>query len=529
MNAQPGISRPKIWSSEAVAIVCVALAVFFAYLNVYNNQFLFDDEFLIQKNSFLRSWSSIFEIFRSSSTTGSGGVDSFYRPMQTLAYLFIFQIFGLSTFGFHLLNVSLHAINSCLVYRLGRKLGFLKGAAFCAAVIWGVHPIHTEAVTYMSATADALYALFCLLGCVVLLPNFSGRRVLAATLIFACGLMSKESAIVFPALALITRFVSLGPNERWNWRKYTFTWPFWAFAILYVIARKTFLNFDDAFHFYKQANIYTENIGYRILTFFATIPDYIEVFVWPVGLHMERSFPVFVDIMTPQVLLGLVIFLTTLIVAAWQSIRRGAVALSFGLLWFWIAHSPHTGILLPVNSFFLEHWLYLPSTGLLLGITQTAGIWAQSRKVIEMSLATLAMITACALTYRTIDQNAVWSNPIRFYSNIIAHDSKSARVHNNLAMALSEAGRDEEAGSQYLEAIQISDQYPQSHYNLALLYIKHGSIEDGEKQLLRALEINPDFYQACGKLHDLYLAEGKTALAQEWAEKFLATRKRLGF
>jgi hypothetical protein len=175
------------------ALIAACLAV---YCNVYGNAFLFDDVLLIKSNRFLQSWSGLGDIFTHSITAGAGMHDRFYRPLQILLYLIIYQSFGLSTVAFHLLNVGLHALNACLGFKLGIRLGFRPVAVFMGVLLWSVHPIHTEAITYISGTADPLAACFCLLG-LLALKDWTRLRILYACLFFILALLSKEAAIVF--------------------------------------------------------------------------------------------------------------------------------------------------------------------------------------------------------------------------------------------------------------------------------------------------------------------------------------------
>src|SRR5271154_2856454 len=119
-------SRLSAQADKWIPYVVLVLAVFAVYGNVYENAFLYDDESLILKNIFLRSWHSIGAIFSTSITAGANIPGGFYRPLQILLYLIIYQFAGLSTPAFHLLNIGLHAANVCLVYLLGRKLRFSR-------------------------------------------------------------------------------------------------------------------------------------------------------------------------------------------------------------------------------------------------------------------------------------------------------------------------------------------------------------------------------------------------------------------
>ena len=238
--------------------IVLVLAVCLAYSNVYGNQFLLDDEFLILKNRFLQSSKYLRPLLLSCSTAGSGGADTFYRPLQGLVYFVLYQLNGPSVFGFHLLNVLLHAANACLVFVLGRKLGFSKLATLAAALLWALHPVHVEAITYISATADPLYAFFCLLGLCFLLPSFSTWRMIAGCLCFVLALASKETAIIFPLLAMLC--IMLTYKERLTHVSFYRTIPLWLIAGVYLWLRMTWLHFND-FQFYKEPNITQKACG----------------------------------------------------------------------------------------------------------------------------------------------------------------------------------------------------------------------------------------------------------------------------
>jgi tetratricopeptide (TPR) repeat protein len=519
------------------ALILIALT---AYANVYHFDFLFDDEFLIQKNLFLRSWASIGKLISSCSTAGSGGVDSFFRPVQGLLYLIVYQISGLNSAGYHLLNILFHAGNGVLMFLIARSIGLRTRYAFLSAAIWLAHPVHTEAITYMSATADSTYTFFCLLGVFLLARNPNRKGTSWACVAFILGLLSKESAIVFPALAL--GIDCLSRKEKISLRAIVRTAPFWIIGLFYVISRKTVLDFDQGLGFYKTANIYSENLGVRIATFLATLPSYAKVFIWPSGLHMERTFPVYTSFVYPEVVLGG--FIATAFVSclvAFFFFYPSSVAL-FGISWFAIAHAPHTGVVLPVNSLFLEHWLYLPSIGIMLTIAaliQKAPTWLESRQsqrhtpidrprgmfanrmILIASVSLLLVLLAS-----TLKQNRVWKDPITFYSYLLEHGVKSARINNNLAMAYSEKGADDLAIQNYLAAIALSDTYPQTQHNLGLLYAKHEDFLQATIHLRRAIEINRDFYYSYGALSEIYTKIGASKEAQEYEAKYLEIKSR---
>ena len=358
----PAAERDRSSCRLAPYVLLVA-AVLLAYANVYHDEFLYDDINLIRDNKFLTSWRSIGTLFVTHSQQGSGAVDPLYRPLQLLLYLFIYQTAGPSTIAFHLLNVGLHALNACLLYTLGTRLRFQRVAVLLAALLWAVHPVNTQAVTYMNGTAELLSGAFLLGSILVLVPGFSPRRVLAACFLFVAALLSKETAVVFPLLAMGLLFYQ--SENRWSPVIYLKTWPFWLMTALYLLARVTVLNFGGLFGYYHGAILQD-----RFYTFLATLPTYLWLFVCPTGLHIDRDFPFYTSLWTPPVLTGLAILSALLTGIAWKPARR-ANSLAWGILWAGALFIPVSGILMPNDVLIAEQWLYLPTMGLALGLGES--------------------------------------------------------------------------------------------------------------------------------------------------------------
>lgn len=491
-------------------------AVLAVYSNVYGNTFLFDDEFLIQKNKFLTSLEFLPNIFSTSSTAGFGGTDSFFRPLQIFLYLLVVQLFGLSTAAFHGLNIFLHIINAGLVFMLAQRFGVPRVPAFFAALIWAVHPLHTEAVTYMSATADPLYTGFVLIG--VLLWGRAGKANIVPMACFILGLLSKETAIVFPALVCVLLFFENA--ERCRLKTYFQTWPCWAVAFGYLIARATFLDFDDSYAFYQEENPYTQHIHLRVFTFLSTLVDYARLLFVPTDLHMDRIMKVPASFFMPKVLAGagiLFAWATLCLFFFRQKKEKVFLPLVLAGAWFLAAYFPHSGIVVPVNALILEHWMYLPSMGLVIGgALLLVHLPQYGQGVSRELLCTLALLAAGAFSVMTWEQNKIWQSPLTFYPHILKFETGSARVFNNLAMAYEDVGRVVEAEETYRKAIAAWDVYPQTHYNLGNLMLRKGETEGAVWHYQRALELNKRFDRAAHMLEQIYRAQGEVVRADEY-------------
>ena len=518
--------------TRRAACAVLALAALAAYANAFGNQFVFDDETLIQGNVFLREGTSLFSAFASSLGGGERASD-FYRPLQVLLYVLVARLGGVEPFGYHLLNVALHAANISLVYLLGRKLGFRAGAVFGAALVWGLHPIQTEAVTYMSATADTLYAFFCLLGVFILLPDFAPRRVAAAGLCMIGGLLSKEVAAVFPLLAMAC--LCLTSPRRFEARTYLCTWPFWLLAAGYAALRLTVLNLhalDPGFASNPVFQLYADHYAYRIYTFLATLPFYLALLVYPAGLHLERQFPVYTGPLYGEVWAGAFIILAAAAQLMWGRCRRG-LALSWGLLWFAAAYSLYTGLAVPLNALFLEHWMYLPTAGLALGLAQSlaelvgrhSGRFPALNAVCAGGVVLVAVLCGAA----TWGQNRVWRDAFTLYPSILAQEP-SPRALVNLGKAWLDRGDIDKAIYYSRAAITLRDVLPEAHQNLATaLSRKPGWDRHPEPviaELNRALELAPRFLPAINGLAAVYGVLGdkdKEGVYRRRAAKFQTT------
>ena len=416
--------------------IALAAAVFAAYANVYHGEFIWDDQSEIVGNVFLRHWSTLPGLL---STPILG---DFYRPVQKLLYFIIYQTFGAAPAAFHALNVLLQAVNASLMYRLGCRLGFNPRACFAAALLWGVHPLWSEAVAYISGTASLLVATFSLLGLLVLLPiptknpATPSRQFWLASLFLLLALGSKQTAIVFPALATFTLF--LASKERLRPSVYLRTWPLWLIVAIYITAWVTshvsgahYETFD--YHDDIRVEFYEHNFINRVFTSLATLPVYLGLVIWPADLHVNWNFPIVITPLDWQVIGGL-----TLVIAALFQIARGrgkrGLPLSWGFLWFAAALSPYTGILKPINAIFAENWIYLATIGLFLGLSQTMAVWIKSlpSKKAEILVAGLVILATLGLGARTYQHNKTFHDAVSLYENVIRYNPESAQAHFSL-------------------------------------------------------------------------------------------------
>ena len=514
---------PKKGSTQKwPSFICYAaltLVVLLIYSNVYSNSFLYDDVMLIVQNQLIRNWH--LSILTTSIMDGVGISSSFYRPLQIFLYTVIFKIFGLSLFLFHFLNVILHTLNTCLVYKLGRKLGFQPLPVLLAALLWAVHPMNTEAIDWISAVPEPLYVFFGLTTFLILLPDFTFRKCLSVCPILLLALLSKETAVLLPLLALCTIFLT--NKDRYHLKPYLRTLPLWILVGAYLVLRFIILPVSHTIPA-QDDGVYSSHILNRFYTFLATLPSYLKLILWPRGLHTEYEFPVFVSFFDYQVILGFIILAAVVFLLFFGKSKKN-LPLRWGCLWFLAAFSIYSGILLPVNGRFMEHWIYLPSIGLFLGGMESLFLYCERKNALIFRKA--AIITTIPivfiLSFLTYQQNKLWRDEITMYSNSLTYSPNSIRMLNNLGIAYTEQNEFSLATAEFRKAIQLSDGSLLGHFNLALALeldpAGPATHEEAISELKHTLELDPNFYPACVSLAEIYKKEGKIKEANFYQRK----------
>lgn len=502
-----------------IAVLLFAF-IFCLYLPSFFNTFIWDDEQFIYKNLFTTSWSYVPQIFTTNTTAGAGVVSNYYRPLTTVTFLIDRMIWGLQPFGYHLTNTVLHASVVVLFFLLLLRLGFSKLQATAAVVVYGVHPLNTEAVTYINSRGDSLFAFWLLLGVLAFDSvlknerwNFThdghtygiGRWWLAGIAVssFAISVLSKEIAVagigIYGLIAL------------WRWSKKTMPWK-WALGlgsllsamlVTYFGLRLTVLNFSNSLNFYQIENEYSESLVIRMQTFGRILCEYFRLIAIPYPLHMEREVAFVTTPISMWVALSLVGVFGWMALSVWEWRTKQTWLIGFGGLWFFGMLAPVSGIV-PINGLLYEHWLYLPLMGFLIALV---GVWklipVRKIHILGRWLVIPFVVIFAVLTVR---QNWIWRHPIPFYTYTLEH-SQTARVYNNLAMAYADEGNHLKAIEYYEKGLTISNVYPQIYYNLARNYQEIGETKLAIENAQMAIRIDPSFLYTYSLLIDLYLNE----------------------
>src|SRR5208283_1520047 len=188
--------------SDLTLLAFLAVAAALPYSNTLRNGFVFDDDMQVVHNPYIRNFHYLAKIFTTQSASHFGvDMANYYRPLMNVGYLLCYQVFGPHPFGFHLVNVVLHAAVVCAVFLLTKRMFQNRNLALMAAVLFAIHPIHSEAVAWIAASADMELSLFYLLTFWFFLAGarpgggFSYLAQLAMAGSFVLAIFSKEPAV----------------------------------------------------------------------------------------------------------------------------------------------------------------------------------------------------------------------------------------------------------------------------------------------------------------------------------------------
>ena len=427
-------ARPSRWP-WVVAVAVIAVVVLELYSPALSGPFLLDDTYLPYDlptpPATLMGWIS--------------GV----RPLLMLSYWLNFQTAGQDTWTYHATNIILHLLNGGLVFLIVRRLVRLDLLAAFAAVLFLVHPLNTESVSYIASRSETLSVFFFYLAFAIFLYRprvaISFPWAGAVLLAFAAACLTKEHGVVLPLLLLLTDYwwnpgFSL-QGIRANWRLYVPMLAMGALGGLWVL------------HVLANANtagFHVHNLSWYsyFLTQCRAIWVYLLMYVIPVGQSIDHRFAISNGILIHGAIFGFLGLLAA-IVAAWYW-RKSFPLASYGFFVFLLLIAP-TSSFIPIADPLVERRVYLPFLGLLLITVDLLRRWHPSRPVFIGVLAGV-LIVESVLTYQ---RNELWGNDVAMWTDAASKAPEKRRPRFQLARVLYGYGKCSESASEYEKAASL--------------------------------------------------------------------------
>ncbi len=190
-----------------IALAIIAVVSFVTYSNTLTGEFIWDDRELILDNYYVKNWENLPTIFSSDFffTSSKEGKIGYYRPLITLTYMINYSLFKINPLGYHLTNIIFHLLNGVLVYLLAVHLLKSMRVPLLAALLFAIHPVHTESVSWIAGRTDVIACFFFLISlyCYVKFMEKRGLLLyLISLLSFTLSLFSKEMAVTLPLILI---------------------------------------------------------------------------------------------------------------------------------------------------------------------------------------------------------------------------------------------------------------------------------------------------------------------------------------
>jgi len=459
-------------SSERSTLARIApflvLAVsFLAYAAVSSFGFVYDDEGQIIHDSFVQHWRFFPAYFVSHvwQYVVPHALGNYYRPVFLTWLLLNFKLFGLHAAGWHLAVVFLHLIVTWQVYRLALVLLDNQPAALVTAALFGLHPVHIEAVAWVSGATEPLAAVF-VLGSLLSYIAYrkQGRHTtyVLALLCFTLAVLTKETAVLLPvvlfAYDLLLRGQQPGPGERIR-GSFLRLVPFGSLVGVYLIAR---------YHALHALTRQIVNIDARttLLTIPSVLAFYARLLLLPVRLSAFYDTP----------------YITTAPAALWPAIGCVVVAgIAVALLWRFRSRAAGFAVVLllfpllplmklsvfPQGELAHDRYLYLPSIGFALLLGLLAQVIAKNSRPSKQRVWTACAGILCILYfYGTLTQSLYWANDLVLYVRGVQLAPNNLVARTDLGAELMARGRTDLAMDEYRNVLHRDPQYWLARYNL---------------------------------------------------------------
>lgn len=483
---------------EGTIVVLLFLLSVGCYLNTLMNAFVYDDELQILKNPYVKSWHYLPQIFRTTvwSFIGSAGDTNYYRPLMTMTYLALWNVFGDSPVGYHLFNILLNALVVTCVYYVGRNLFKNQWPALVAAILFAVHPVHTETVSWIAAVPDLEATLLCLLGFHVYLnsPEIPWKRQILIVICFLLALLAKEPALMLaPLLVYYEHFARESRLETTFPSKAKRYLPVCLAALGYLVLRVALLG--------KLAPVLQHSQltwPQTIYSAFALITEYARLLFWPTKLSAFHVFHASDSFGEPVVLLGVGIVIITLILASVLYKRFPAAA--FCIVWIGVTLAPVLNARWMAGNVLTERYLYLPSVGFcwLVGwAVKTAWDLVEAKSgaklPIRATLSAIGIALVLLAVTSTWSRNRVWRNDLTLYTKTLQTDPDSHIMHMNLGVTYYESGDFAAAEREIRRAVDLKPDSTNDLNALGCVYLEQGRLIEARDALQRAITLKPQW------------------------------------
>lgn len=480
-------------------LIVLILLTTIAYLNIFNNQLVVDDHIFVGKYH-----PNVIEAFSGAVPPGHEGV---YRPIRGIFYTIYNQFWGANPIGYHINSLAVHLASTILIFLIVRILikNFIPNKSrsnfpFITALLFGLHPIHTETITYIASGMDSIGIVFFLWAFYLYLQN----KIFPSVILSLLAFFTTEIALTLPILIVFYDWITRKLSKK---RIIIYSW-FGTATLLYIIIRFAVL------HITTRGPYLANSFFLTILTMTKVLLQYIWVLIWPENLvsnhiispgieaFVYRNYQTMAilkqSIFDLDILLSItvIIFLVLIIFIS----RKKYPIVSFSLGWFFISLLPVME-LVPQGSIMNEKSLYIASFGFVLLLAFGLENLKKWGKLWIVAVVLIAVFYAG----RTYVRNQDWHDDITLWqADVRQNPGQNAYARFALGNAYNNKKQYQKAIEQYYKSVEINPGFAVGWASLGRTYADIGKIPEAIANYKRALEIDPNFWEVKNNLNNIY-------------------------
>ncbi len=503
----PSTTASRTSTRETTLLCCILAVTALVYLRSLSNAFVLDDVAMLVKNPNLGDWSFVWKAFTREEFwySDAGFLPHFrnYRPLLLVWYWIDYRMFGLNPAPWHASAVLVHLVDVWLVFKVSRRLSDDSTSALVAASLFALTPVHVAAVVWVAGSGFALATAFALAAFYLILPRTddSVRTWPAAIALYACALLSHESAISFPALVACYAFIFIDGRHTTLWsrlrRAVIWSAPFAIELMLYLCIRRLVLGFFVS-NPYNVANLLTN--AQAVLTVPLVLVTYLAILAIPVltlpnHTVLPVSSPLSPEFWMP--LAGIALSLAVFLVLVIRNPRRRLYL--FCGAWIGITLAPML-LLHSVYHMVQDYYLYLPSVGSSLLLGDLLAVVSRKDAFFQRLAASVAvaMLLVYAVTLWRVQR--YWHDDVTAAEGYVEGCPVSTAWRLTLAIFLEQQGDSARAENEIRTALRLEPDrtgtiHPSSrslHLALGELLAKRGDIDGAELEFRNGLNSPPD-------------------------------------
>ena len=536
MKSKAGWKDFFFYGSRVTSVCLLVLVAGGLYLNSIGNLFTNWDDQMVYSNYQIRGldWESIKTIF----TYAKG---STFQPVRVLSYAVDYHFWKLNPVGYHITNIVFYILTCIMVFFTLKNLSASlrekevsdshNRAALFGSLLFAAHPVHVEAVTWLAARKEVLQGFFFFLAFYLYLrgrEKESRERVVylgAVLFVIVLAILSKPSAIVFPAVILVYEIA----QRKNNWMEFIRS-----HRVFFVLTISISIIF--AFILIQVMSDAGGVKPYRGGSFFNNLLISFYIFLYNIKLIMftlNYSAAYTIPVSNPVVSLRTSLFMGITLLLFGLSLwsLKYTKVIFFSLFFFFVTISPYLNIL-PISTLLADRYVFIASFAycFLLGIIFDRLYTYTHKKFSESFFKLLSMILlVCMLTsysFMTIRQNKIWENSYTLWADAVEKYPDSNTANALMGVVYMDLGMDEKA-SEYLEkAIQVLPYDYQSRNNLGIVYGRLEQPEKAIKELRTAIWLKPEDDTIKVNLSAFYQGQKEYKKAEEVLNYLLSKNPR---